>query len=646
MRFKSIIIFTCLIGILCASPFLSTTPAQAKEQPSISMDFKNVDIRVLIKFISELTNKNFIVDRRVGGRVTIYSPTKVTVTEAYKVFESILTVNNFTIVPSGSAYKILPLAEGRLQNTQTRDGKWIDKKIQDQMVTQIVSLKHSSATELVKILSKTIANNGIISAYPPNNTVIITAPYNIIKKALSLIQRIDKSKFAPKTITVKLEYGDAKSIAANVTQIMDARIKEQEKQGQNTIAVIRADERTNTVIALADDENGKTILQIIKKLDIPTPKGKGDINLIPLSNAKAEDVAKVLNSLVERQGQTKEQVVLSRDVKIVADKATNSIVITARPDDFNTLRGIIKKMDVMRRQVFIEALIMEVNSDATFSFGVNWTAGAGGNVFGFGGVSLNGSGMTFSKPSDGGGTASLPAGGSIGAMISNAFKIGDTQYSIQSVVNAIKNDNAYKILATPQLLTLDNEEASVNVVDNVPFTKESTTSNTNQDYNSQSIDYKDVGVKLKITPHINDDDMLRLEIEQEVSRVTQGSVSDGGLLAPTTRKREVKTTILLQDGRTAVIAGLLSEDDTHNQAKVPGLGDIPGLGWLFKSKKEVNTQTNLLIFLTPRVINSFDETDKITAEKKRRMHNVIISNDGLALPITSAPMLPETILIK
>ena len=386
-------------------------------------------------------------------------------------------------------------------------------------------------------------------------------------------------------------------------------------------------------------------------LDIPTPKGKGDVHLISLSNAKAEDLAQVINTLVERQRTAgsedqKPDTVLSKDIKVVADKSTNSLVVTARPDEFEALSNIVAKLDVVRKQVFIEALIMEVSSEASFSFGINWAAAGdvGGDVSVIGGVSLNGSSVSLGSNK----MVSLPSGVSIGAILKDAFTVGGTSYNIQSILNAVKGNSDVDVLATPQLLTLDNEEASVEVVDNIPYTKESTTRNDN-DFTTQSMDYKDVGVKLKITPRISDDGSLRLEVEQEVSRVTQGLVtlSNGDqIVAPTTRKRLVKTTILLQDSQTAVIGGLLDDQKTYNQSEVPGLGSVPLLGWLFKSRQKDSTQTNLFIFITPKVIRNAGDSAELTKEKQLVLHETSVGHDGLGLPIMSKPKLLKTVFVN
>ena len=626
-----------VLALLCAAT-MPPADSHAASKGNISMDFKDVDIHVLIKFVSELTGRNFIIDRRVGGRVTIYSPTKITVDEAYKVFESVLAVNGFSIVPaSGGAYKVMPSGNARNEETTTKTSQAIDQNLGDEMVTQIVALQHSSAAELTKILPKITGPNAAISAYAPTNTLIITASYSVIRQAMRVVQQVDKSSYVPQLKTFKLEFGDAQSVAGSLDKLMQTRAKEQEKIGKQTFAQIQSDERTNTVIAMADAESMGSIENIITTLDVPTPKGKGDIHIIRLQNADAEDTAKVLNSLMERQGATKEEQILASDVKIVADKSTNTLVVTARPDDFDTILRTARDLDVERKQVFIEALIMEASSSASFSFGVNWAAGKGrDDVFLYGSSNLGGDGISFPSSSSGG-TLGFPSGGSLGAIIEDAVTIGGTAYSIQAVLSAVQGDSNYRILATPQLLTLDNEEARVDVVDNVPFTKDASTSNVNQDYNSVSIDYKDVGIKLKITPHISANDTLRLEVLQEVSRVTSTAVQGTNIIAPTTRKREVETTIRMLNGQTAVIAGLLSEDDSNSNAKVPGAGDIPLLGWLFKNKEESNSKTNLLIFITPKVINTFAESTTLANERKRMQHNARISPEGLGLPVAGAP---------
>lgn len=641
--FPTIILLAALVLAAGAMPPADAAAAQPKDRGTISMDFNNVDLQVLIKFISEITGRNFIVDRKVQGRATIYSPVKISPEEAYQVFESVLQVHGFAVTKAGSVYKILPLVEARVgAGKPFREGSVAAGQGEDGLITQVVTLQHSSAAELVKLLPQMLGPSGIVNVYQPTNTLIITAPRMNVEQVLEIVGIVDRSLYVPGMKTFHLQYGDAKTVAASVNKILQSQAKEQEKLGKRAFSLVQEDARTNTIIALADPESMRFIETMLKVLDIPTPKGKGDIHMIRLMNADAEDVAKVINTLVERQGKTEEEKILSRDVKIVADQATNSLIITARPDDFDILRGTIAQLDVERKQVFIEALIMEASSDASFSFGVNWAAGretGDSDAFLFGSSNLGGGTVSF--PSDASeGTLSFPSGGSLGALLEDAVTIGGTAYSIQAILTAIRGDNQYSVLATPQLLTLDNEEAQVNVVNNVPFAKESTSSNTNADYNSVSIDYKDVGVKLKITPHISENNTLRLEIEQEVSRVISSLVTVGDdqqIIAPTTRKREVQTAIRMRDGQTAVIAGLLSEDESTSAGQVPGLGDVPLMGWLFKNKSESKTQTNLFIFITPRIIGTFEESERLAKTKNRELHLIQVGEDGLGRPVLDGP---------
>jgi len=646
---KQMIRTTCMI-VLCLALVGALAHAQGLGDGvpprTISMDFKNVDIHVLIKFMSELTGRNFIVDKRVAGHVTAYSPSKLSIEEAYKAFESILLVNDFTVVSTktDNEYKIVPVLEARRMGIPVKTGRHISPDAP--LVTQVIPLKNSSASELAKLLVNMTDKNGLVSIYSPTNTLIITAPAENIESLLSVIREVDKFTYAPQMETFPLTYGDAKSISYSVSKIMSTKIQEMEKIGKKALALIEPDTRTNSVVVLADSDSLGTVASMIAALDIPTPQGKDDIHFMSLENADAEDVATILNDLIARQvDKDGKATKLSKEIKLVADKATNSLLITARPDEFVALKGAIERLDVLRKQVYIEALIMEVSSDAEFSFGVNWAAARNVDGNALFGASNTGAGSLI-LPDDAGGVVTFPSGGTLGAVFNNAINIGGTPYSVQAIINFVETNDDYQILATPQLLTLDNERASVNVVDNIPYSTETQTNKTTTDYNSQSIDYKDVGVKLEITPHIGEKGTLRLEISQEVSRVTSSTTQLGTngptVIAPTTRKREVETVIQMRDNQTAVIAGLINDDEVDNQSKVPGAGDIPLLGWLFKHEQKTNQATNLFIFITPRIINTYEESTALARMKRKAIHEVLLGIDGRGLPkmVMSDPVLP------
>ncbi len=641
-------VFVLCLALLCA-PCIAPS-AWAEPENGLTLDFKDADIHALIKYISEATGRNFITDPAVKGKVTVYSPVRISPDEAFETFVSILRVQGYAVQKSGTAYKIVPLKEGLGQGEDAAVGRKMGAETET-VTTQIVPLKVGVAAELAKVLPSLLGKDYAISAYTPSNTIAITAPATNVAKAMAFLDQVESSNSTGSAATIGLQYGDSKTLAATLAKILKSRDEEYSKKGRPTVSLVLADERTNSLLIYGDAEALNIARDTVGSLDIPTPKGKGDVHLISLSNAKAEDLALVINTLVERQRTAgsedqKPDTVLSKDIKVVADKSTNSLVVTARPDEFEALSNIVAKLDVVRKQVFIEALIMEVSSEASFSFGINWAAAGdvGGDVSVIGGVSLNGSSVSLGSNK----MVSLPSGVSIGTIFKDAFTVGGTSYNLQSILNAVKGNSDVDVLATPQLLTLDNEEASVEVVDNIPYTKESTTRNDN-DFTTQSMDYKDVGVKLKITPRISDDGSLRLEVEQEVSRVTQGLVtlSNGDqIVAPTTRKRLVKTTILLQDSQTAVIGGLLDDQKTYNQSEVPGLGNIPLLGWLFKSRKKDSTQTNLFIFITPKVIRNAGDSAELTKEKQLVLHETSVGHDGLGLPIMSKPKLLKTIFVN
>ncbi|MCQ2444695.1 MAG: type II secretion system secretin GspD [Mailhella sp.] len=642
------------LGLSLALPILPgghawAEPAAAPQERGLTLDFKEADIHELIRYMSESTGRNIIADPRVKGKVTVYSPVAISQDEAFELFVSIMRVHEYAVLRSGAAYKVVPIKDGLGQSESSATGR-SPAASGETLVTRIVPLKVGSAAELAKVLPAILGRDSAISAYPPSNTLAVTAQPAAVNKALEFIREVEKGRHGGSALTLPLTHGDAKTLAENLSRVLKSRDEEAAKKGLNIVSHVTADERTNTLLVYGDEEALSIASRMVAELDIPTPKGKGDVHLIKLANARAEDLAAVLNTLVERQqmgaeSEKSKDVVLSRDIKVVADKSTNSLLVTARPDEFDALREVVSRLDVLRRQVFIEALIMEVNSDASFSFGINWALGGDltSNSVIAGGVNLGGSSIGL-----GGRMVSLPSGVSIGTILKDAFTVGNTSYSIPSVINAVRGNNDVQILATPQLLTLDNEEASVEVVDNVPFTKESTTRNDN-DFTTQSMDYKDVGVKLKITPRIGTEDSLRLEVDQEISRVTSGliTLANGDqLVAPTTRKRAVKTTILLQDNQTAVIGGLLDDSKEFTENKVPGLGDVPVLGWLFKSRSTSAARTNLFIFITPRIIRSAEESSGLTMEKRRRIHETSVGRDGLGLPSQGRPKLMKPVFVR
>ena len=312
------------LALFCAQGFPSAEP-----ESGLTLDFKDADIHALIKYISEATGRNFITDPTVKGKVTVYSPVKISPDEAFETFVSILRVQGYAVQKSGTAYKIVPLKEGLGQGEDAAVGRKMGSELET-VVTQIVPLKVGVAAELAKILPSLLGKDYAISAYTPSNTLALTAPAPNVAKAMAFLEQVEASD------TLGLQYGDSKTLAATLAKILKSRDEEYAKKGRPTVSLVLADERTNSLLIYGDPEAIGMARDAVGSLDIPTPKGKGDVHLISLSNAKAEDLAQVINTLVERQRAAgtedqKPDTVLSKDIKVVADKSTNSLVVTALP---------------------------------------------------------------------------------------------------------------------------------------------------------------------------------------------------------------------------------------------------------------------------------------------------------------------------
>ena len=596
------------------------TGPREKEAGYVTIDFDDVDIRVFIKFISELTGSNFVIDRGVKGKVTIISPKKISVKEAYKVFESVLEVHGFSVVPAGDIVKIVPSKDARTKNIETRLKKSaIDPE--DKVVTQIISLNYANPNELKKVLAPLISKSSVILSYPPTGTLIVTDLLSNIKRLLKIIGALDIEGIEEQISVIPLERASSPDIAKSLKQIFQKTVRQKKGTLASTIKIV-ADERTNTIITLASENDTSRIRQLIKLLDKDVPKGEERLRVYRLENADAEDLSKVLMNLPAKgakdtkKGKTP---LLSKDISIVPDKATNSLIITAERDDYNVLEGVIKQLDIARPMVYIEALIMEVNVDKGFKVGAEWV---GGEKFhsdsdkGYGG-GFSGAGII---PDPTSGIISYPPGFSLG-VFGDLIQIGGVKFpNLGAVLQAYQKDQDVHILSTPQILTLDNEEAEIYVGENVPYlTRTEAGSATGSEY--ANYDYKDVGVTLRITPQISQERFVRLNIFQEVTKmVKEAGVT--GAQTPTTLKRTTKTTVTIKDKNTIVIGGLIGDDITNTVYKTPCLGDIPGLGWLFKYKSESREKRNLFIFITPHIVENPTEAKAIYEEKREHIKKV------------------------
>jgi general secretion pathway protein D len=597
-------------------------PAAAQEkkdtqQKYVSIDFNDVDIRVFIKFISELTNENFIIDSRVKGNVNILSPDKITIQEAYKVFESVLDVHGFTSVKAGKITKIIPRPYARSTNVETRL-KMTPGAAGDKIVTQLIPLKFADVNELKKLFTPLVAKGSVILAYDPTNTLIITGVFSNITRLAKIITVIDVEDVGRQISIIPIEYSDAGVLVKTLTTLFKkTHTIKGRKIAQTGSVEFVADERTNIIIILADEFDTLKAKKLVAALDKRVPRSDAKIRVYYLENAKAEDLATVLQSLSGKATATekgkKVGAVVSDKVKITADKATNSLIIMADKDDYAVLETVIQKLDIVRPMVYIEALIMEVRVTEGFSLGVEWTAaGEAGTINGQpAGAYGSFSSTSLISPTITDSAVSLPSGFSLG-MLAQGITIGGIAFpTVGAALNAIQEDDNFNVLSTPQIMTMDNEEASILVGENVPYL--TTSGSGDQNYNNY--EYKDVGVTLKITPQISQERFVTLKIFQETIKVSENSAE----FQPTTLKRVAETTVVVKDAATVVIGGLIGEDLSSTNHQVPCLGDIPGLGNLFKSKSSSGTKTNLYIFITPHIVTNPSEAEKIYKEKNEEI---------------------------
>ena len=613
----------------------------AKGARYVTIDFDNVDIQVFIKFISELTGKNFIFDERVKGKVTVVSPKKIAVSEVYRVFESVLEVNGFTTVPSGDVIKIVPAQIAREKSLATRalpDGV---TPSEDKMVTQIVSLEHASPDEMKRVLDPLVSRSSIILSYPPTGMLVITDVLSNIRRLQEIIDTLDVEGAGETISYIPLKHASAADTLKSLISVF------QQQRGALAPVKIVADERTNAVIVAATENDTIRVKELIALMDREIPKGTGMIRVYYLQNARAEETAKVLTTIPQQAKLPDgKPAAVSKSVQIVADKATNSLIITADTADYQIIEDVIRKLDIARSMVYLEALIMEVNASKNFKLGVEWMGAMKISESYTGIGSGSGEGGTFPistgllTPSTTGTTSgtstgtitSLPslASGLTLGVIGQAIRVATvggadiTFPNLAAFINAYQADTDVRILATPQLLTLDNEEAEMTVGKNVPYvTRQDTT--TNATINYSSYEYKDVGITLKVTPQINKEGFVRLKLDQSVTKLdaqTQDVGTGQKILAPTTLKRTAKTTVTVRSGDTVVIGGLIEDSTSDGIYKVPLLGDIPLLGWLFKYKTKVGDKTNLFIFITPRIIQKPEDATDIHQDKKDYMQSL------------------------
>jgi len=568
---------------------------------TITLNFNEADIRTIIEAVSKYTGMNFIIDPRVKGKVTIISQRPMNADQVYEVFQSVLKVHGFAAIPGKDAVKIVPDVNAKQDAIDTVSSlQGIDS---DELVTQVIEVKHVNASQLVPILRPLVPQRGHLAAVPLSNVIIISDSANNIARLATIIARIDTAT-GDEIEIIPLQHASATELVRILGQLGSTDPKAQ------TGPKVVADDRTNSLLVSGEKSARLNIKALIMHLDTPLEIG-GNTHVVYLRNAVAKDLVPVLTGVSQTvakggKGGASATAGIKGDIVIQADENTNALVINAPPDVFRSLRGVISQLDVRRAQVLVEAVIAEVSEEASRELGVQWAVDGrdGGNAVGLVNFSL-GTPITAYANLD---SPPNPIGFNVG------FGNFDAATKFAALVSALAGDSQSNVLATPSLMTLDNEEAEIIVGQNVPFITGSyanTGGGTTPSNPFTTIQREDVGLTLKIKPQINEGDAIKLDVTQEVSSIAPSSAATDII----TNKRSIKTNLLVDDGSIVVLGGLLQDDVVESEQKVPGLGDIPLLGWLFRYQRTTKVKTNFMVFLHPTIVKDNKTMLTMTGEK-------------------------------
>ncbi len=678
-RFKQSTLLTRLAIPLLACFALCSVPLTSFAQPAdeeelISLDFADVELPVVIDTISRLTGYNFIYDDRVRGRVTIVSPTEVTIDQAFAVFESVLKVKGFSLVLGpGNTYKILPIRDIKESSVDTiKDNRPSPNR--DRFVTRLVPLQFIDAAAITQTIKPLISKDASLVAYDATNTIIVTDSESNIRRLLSILAALDVESYRQELAVIKIEHADANTLAEQLSEIYGAEVAS--ASGGSTAAQRRArsrrrttnassaaaapggdnavgptvrilpDERTNSLLVLSSRQQLADIRGLVRKLDIQV-RGEGRIQVYYLRHADAEELSETLNSLVGSGGgsssrssslpgstsnnQSLRSAVTPLDdgITVTADPATNALVIKASKEGYETLKQVIEKLDVSRPQVLVEALIVEVDvtDDLSLGFDVAYRM-------------VNGDMDLLLQT----GSAIVPGSGLAAAALSNAFENPADAFDPTAVatsnggsfgigMQALASDKDVNIVSAPHILTSDNEEAEIIIGDNIPIVTGRTEAATGGPSLSQAVNVErqDVGVTLRVTPQISEGETLRLNIFQEITEVSPNpATGDPDEVGVALSNRKIENTVVVNDGETVAIGGLIDESYTETESGVPFLRDVPYLGWLFKTKTESLRKTNLLIFLTPHIIRNADDLERETIRKRLELEERVGNEHAFA----------------
>ncbi len=676
-----------LLGVSPANAAPPAKKATAQQQP-ITLNFVNAEIESVARTLATLSNRNLVVDPRVKGTINLNTELPVSSNEAWSQFLSALRLQGFAMVETKGLYKIVPEADAKLQGGNVQEiQNGIGGSGSGQIVTHIFKLNFEQANNLVPVLRPLISPNNTINVNPGNNSIIITDYADNLQRMARIIATLDVSN-ASDVEVIQLKHAIAVDLAPLVLRLVESGSSMPQaaatpgQTGTEYKTTLLAEPRSNALILRAANPARVALVKsLVAKLDQPNgTSASGNIHVVYLKNADATKLATTLRAAVSGQatsgagssspmgtaaanptaatpasatagstlGSTATSSGSATGGQIQADTATNSLIITAPEPQYRQLRAVIDMLDQRRAQVMVESLIAEVNADKAAQMGIQWqtaTGQSGGNI-GIIGTNFNnpisttiGQGNIIGAS---GGTAALSTLGG-GLNIGNARQINGT-YVLGSLATFLQQNGDGNVLSTPTLLTIDNEEAKIVVGQNVPFVTGQYTNNntTNGSVNPfQTVERKDVGLTLKVKPQISETGTVKLTIFQEVSSVVPNSVgSSTGLI---TNKRSIESNVLVDDGSIIVLGGLLSDEYSGGASQVPLFGDIPVIGWLFKSESRMRTKKNLMVFLRPVVMRDAAASDALSNNRYQQMMGMQQNAQPGFNPILgsgNAPVLP------
>ena len=716
-----------------AQPAAGSEEEVAKDATT-EINVKDADIAAIIRIFSKKTKRNYILDERVKGKVSIYLPGRVSAEESLRILDSVLALKGFTSVPIGeNLWKIVPSKEARQSTVPVLIDEERKGAASPAVITRLITLKYINAEDVQQLLSQLISPDGLINAYTGTNSLIVVDSEDNINRLMEIVSAIDVPSTDRDMTLIPIKFADAVTIAEKLNEILGtgtgAKGDSKGSQGDldllrraaqappppqpgappqagastgslsKTIAArgkepkITADERTNSIIVIADEETTARVKALISQLDTKTNLSGNKFYVYRCEHAKADELANVLAGLTggggtasgtkdrrsfgqggqmgdlfddtgfggrssslsssrnrtsgslggssfgstggsgssgrsrSRSGTTQSagssSVMLGENISITADPATNSLIIVAGKADYEKILSLLKELDIKRRQVIVEAMLLEVGVNDSQNLGTNFLVSGGGDNGGFfaeGNFGQQNLANLFTDPTRLSGFSAAAA--SSGTLTLPNDLVIPSQAVLVSAASGLQNVN---VLSAPTILATDNEPAKIIVGQNVPFLASTSTSESNLNNTFNQIDRQDVGISLEMTPQISSSSYVTMNIFTEVSAIVAATLLS--TLGPTTTKRQSETTVIAKDGQMIVIGGLLSDDVSENRDGVPFLADVPVLGHLFRTASDARQRTNLLIFITPRIVKDQYDAREVTYERRNQLRGDIVGND-------------------